>query len=90
MGMERLKAPHHPTQKPLRVLRHLIKIGSSEGDLVFDPFMGVGSTGVAALELGRSFLGFEVAEAYFQAAEKRLELSSSQDLRPDALRSPRT
>ncbi len=49
MGRERLKDPAHPTQKPLRVLRHLLKLATRPGDVVFDPFMGVGSTGVAAL-----------------------------------------
>jgi site-specific DNA-methyltransferase (adenine-specific)/modification methylase len=73
MGNERVKNPTHPTQKPVKVLRHLIKIASNPGDLVFDPFMGVGSTGVAAVEMGRKFLGVEVDEKYFQAAEKRLE-----------------
>jgi len=72
MGSERLKNPVHPTQKPLKVLRHIIKIASNPDDLVFDPFMGVGSTGVAALEMNRRFLGVEIDENYFNAAEKRL------------------
>ena len=72
MGNERLKNPNHPTQKPLKVLRHIIKIASNENDLVFDPFMGVGSTGVAAIELNRRFLGIEIDETYFKAASKRL------------------
>ena len=73
MGRERLKNPTHPTQKPLRVLRHLVKIASNPGDVVFDPFMGVGSTGVAALELERKFIGYELDETYFQAAQQRIE-----------------
>jgi hypothetical protein len=52
MGRERLKKPKHPTQKPVRVLEHLLKLGSKEDDLVFDPFMGVGSSGVAAFICG--------------------------------------
>lgn len=72
MGKERLKEPVHPTQKPVRVLKHLIKIGTNPGDLVLDPFMGVGSTGAAAIELERKFIGIEIDEKYFQAAEKRL------------------
>lgn len=72
MGKERLREPKHPTQKPLRVLRHLLKLASNEGDLVLDPFMGVGSTGVACLEMRRRFIGFELDEAYYQAAERRL------------------
>ena len=73
MGSERVADPVHPTQKPLKVLKHLISIASNPGDLVFDPFMGVGSTGVAALELGRRFLGVELDAAYFEAARRRLE-----------------
>jgi site-specific DNA-methyltransferase (adenine-specific)/modification methylase len=72
MGKERLRNPVHPTQKPLRVLHHLLKLGSKEGDLVFDPFMGVGSTGVAALNMGRRFLGFDQDSAYVGAAARRL------------------
>ncbi|MRJ02225.1 MAG: site-specific DNA-methyltransferase [Epsilonproteobacteria bacterium] len=73
MGKERVKDPKHPTQKPVKLLKHLIKIASNGGDLVLDPFMGVGSTGVAALELGRRFIGMEIDPAYFEAARKRLE-----------------
>jgi len=73
MGPERLKNPKHPTQKPLKLLKHLINIASNEGDLILDPFMGVGSTGVAALELNRKFLGIEIDEEYFNAAENRLQ-----------------
>jgi DNA modification methylase len=72
MGNERIKEPPHPTQKPVRVLKHIINLASNPGDLIFDPFMGVGSTGVAALETGRRFLGAEIDKEYFQAASKRL------------------
>ncbi|WP_419918988.1 DNA-methyltransferase [Candidatus Poriferisocius sp.] len=72
MGRERLKDPKHPTQKPVRVLEHIINLATLEGDLVYDPFMGVGSTGVAALNLKRRFLGAELDQAYFTAAENRL------------------
>ena len=70
MGKERLK---HPTQKPLKLLRHLVEISSTEGDLVLDPFMGVGSTGVASIELGRQFMGFEIDHTYYGLAKKRLQ-----------------
>jgi len=73
MGKERLKNPVHPTQKPVKVLSRLIKLATNPGDLVFDPFMGVGSTGVAALQIHRRFLGIEIDPLYFKAAEKRLE-----------------
>ena len=73
MGKERLKNPKHPSQKPLRLLRHLVKTASDAGDIVLDPFMGVGSTGVAAVELGRSFIGCEIDKKFFDAAKKRID-----------------
>ncbi len=71
-GKERVKHPRHPTQKPLSVLRRLVDLASRPGDVVLDPFMGVGSTGVAALELRRRFVGVELDPEYFRAAETRL------------------
>jgi site-specific DNA-methyltransferase (adenine-specific)/modification methylase len=71
-GPERLKHPKHPTQKPLSLLKHIVKTASDEGDTVFDPFMGVASTGVAALKLNRKFVGIELEELYFEASKKRL------------------
>ena len=73
MWPERLKNPKHPTQKPVGLLKHLIKIASNPGDVVLDPFMGVGSTGVAALETERKFIGIEIDKEYFKAAKKRIE-----------------
>jgi DNA modification methylase len=73
MGKERLKTPKHPTQKPVRVLEHIIKIASNAGETVLDPFMGVGSTGVAAVKNKRKFLGIEIDKKYFSAAKKRLK-----------------
>ncbi len=75
MGNERLKEPKHLSQKPLKLLRHLMEIASNEGDVVFDPFMGVGSTGVAAKELGRKFIGCEIDSEFFKAAGKRIEIT---------------
>ena len=72
MPPERLKNPKHPAQKPVRLLKHLISISTNPGDIVFDPFMGVGSSGVAAKELGREFIGCEIDKAYYDAACKRV------------------
>lgn len=72
MRPERLKNPKHPAQKPLSILKKMIKIASNENDIVFDPFMGVGSTGVAALELNRRFIGIELDEVYYEAARCRI------------------
>src|SRR6266702_8397602 len=73
MGKERLKDPVHPTQKPVKLLSHLIKIASHEGDIIFDPFMGVASTSIAALQNNRNFIGIDTDKTYFKAAEKRIK-----------------
>lgn len=62
----------HPTQKPLDLMRRIIKASSNEGDLVLDPFMGSGTTGVAAIELNRKFIGIDIEKEYFQLAIKRI------------------
>ena len=87
MGRERLKDPVHPTQKPLKVLKHIINIASNPGSLVFDPFMGVGSTGIASIELGRRFLGIELDKNYYHAAEKRFKDYNNIDKTPNLLKS---
>ncbi len=73
MGRERLKHPKHPTQKPVAVLKQIIQTASRENDIVLDMFMGVASTGVAARELNRRFVGIEIDDIYFDACEKRME-----------------
>jgi site-specific DNA-methyltransferase (adenine-specific) len=60
----------HPTQKPLRLLRRAILASTAERDLVFDPFCGSGTTGVAAKELGRIFVGSE--REYGELAGRRI------------------
>jgi len=75
-GNERLvngqKNTLHPTQKPEAVIRHLMEISSVKGDTVFDGFMGVGTTGKVARDLGRKFLGIEQDQTYFEAAQWRI------------------
>lgn len=62
----------HPTQKPVDLCEYLIKTYSNEGDLVLDNCMGSGTTGIAAMNTGRSFIGIEKDEAYFKTAEARM------------------
>ena len=62
----------HPTQKPLDLFRELVLKHSSPGDLIIDPFLGSGTTAVAALQEDRSFAGCDIDESYAQAAEIRL------------------
>lgn len=78
MKPERLSNPKHPAQKPVAILKKMIEIASNENDIVFDPFMGVGSTGVAALNLNRRFIGVELDESYFNAAKKRVNNALAQ------------
>jgi site-specific DNA-methyltransferase (adenine-specific) len=62
----------HPTQKPLELFEYLIQSSSDEGDTVLDPCLGSGTTAIAALNLGRSFIGFEKEEEYVELANKRI------------------
>jgi site-specific DNA-methyltransferase (adenine-specific) len=66
----------HPTQKPLSLLERVIAASSAEGDLVLDPFMGSGTTGVAAVQAGRRFLGVEMNEDYLDLAARRVRAVS--------------
>lgn len=67
------KVGKHPTQKPLGLMRHFIDLLTNEGDMVLDPFMGSGSSGVAALQLRRRFIGIELSSDYFTIAKRRIE-----------------
>ncbi len=62
----------HPTQKPLRLVRRALVACTREGDLVFDPFCGLGTTGVAAKGLNRSFGGAELERGYAELADRRI------------------
>lgn len=62
----------HPTQKNLDLFKELIIDNSSEGEIVFDPFMGSGTTAVAAINTGRNYLGFELDEEYHKLSEQRI------------------
>ena len=63
----------HPTQKPLELIKTLILKHSNEGDKVLDCFSGSGTTGVAALELNRDFLGCEINKEYYEKSKIRIE-----------------
>ena len=66
---------NHPTQKPEKLIAKLILASSIEGDIVFDPFLGSGTTAVVAKKLKRQFIGIEKEKEYVAIALKRLELS---------------
>lgn len=67
------KYGRHPTQKPISLLERFVTLLSNEGDVVFDPFMGSGSSGVAALLHNRMFVGADLNPDYFGIAERRME-----------------
>lgn len=69
----------HEFQKPLTLLQRLVRIYTNEGDLVIDPFAGSGTTGVAALSLGRRFIGAEEDRTLCRLAEKRCQEASQED-----------
>ena len=62
----------HPTQKPLALIARIILAATNEGDKIFDPFMGSGTTGVAAKKLKRAFTGIEIEKEYFNLAQLRI------------------
>lgn len=76
-GVERLKDENkqkvHPTQKPEELMRRIISVSTNEGDIVFDPVAGTGTTGVTAKRLGRQFMMIEKEPRYVEAINKRLK-----------------
>lgn len=69
---------NHPTEKPVELMAHYIENSSSPGDLVTDPFMGSGTTGVACAKLGRRFIGVEIDPGHFEAACERISKTRPQ------------
>ena len=68
----------HPTQKTVELMRWCIERVTDIGDTVFDPFMGSGTTGVAAVQLGRNFIGCEIDPTYYAIAERRIREAEEQ------------
>ena len=66
------KGRFHPTQKPLAFMEELIKKHSNEGDMVFDCFAGSCTTGLAAFNTGRNFIGCEIDQEYYEKAKSRV------------------
>jgi len=65
----------HPTQKPLELMEYLVREFTKESQTILDPFMGSGTTGVAAKNLNREFIGIELDKNYFEIAKRRIEES---------------
>ena len=68
----------HPNEKPLSLMKKLVVLCSNEGDVILDPFLGSGTTGVAAVKLGRRFIGIEIDAGYFEIAVKRISEALAQ------------
>ncbi len=72
--------PDHPYAKPLSLMEKLVLMYSSPGDLVFDPFCGSGTVGIACVRHGRRYVGCEISPVYFRVAESALQAASETTL----------
>ena len=74
---DKTKAPdgsnYHDTEKPVELFKILIENSTQKGEVVMDPFMGIGACGVACKQVGRSFIGCEIDKKYFDVAKNRIE-----------------
>lgn len=68
----------HPTQKPLDLIRYLVATYSNENDIVFDGYLGSGTTAEACVTLKRNFIGAELSKEYFEQTKKRIDIAKSQ------------
>lgn len=68
----------HPTPKPVNIIRTLIENSTLESDLVLDPFMGSGTTAIAAIRSNRHYIGFELSEEYHKICQKRINVEAQQ------------
>ena len=70
----------HPNEKPVEMVAHFLNLHSYPGDMVLDPFMGSGTTGVAALRMGRKFIGIEYDLGHFETALRRISKAVDGDM----------
>jgi site-specific DNA-methyltransferase (adenine-specific)/modification methylase len=80
---------HHPTQKPLPLMMWCINQCTNNPQTILDPFMGSGTTGVAAIQMGRKFIGIEREESYFNIACERIEQATKQSSLFDVAEMPK-
>lgn len=74
------KQKKHPSQKPVDLLNEIIELSSKENEIIFDPFMGSGSTGVASIKASRRFIGIELKIEIFDIANARIEEAKQQTM----------
>lgn len=72
------KPSGHPAEKPLDLMKWIIEISTKPNEIVFDPFMGSGTTGIACMKLGRNFIGCEIDPNYYSLAEMRIKAEEAQ------------
>ena len=70
--IDNVENKNHPSEKPIKLMEILIKNSSNEKDIVLDPFLGSGTTGVACVNTNRNFIGIELDENYFNIAKERI------------------
>lgn len=80
----------HPTEKPLNLFKYLIESSSDEGDIVFDPCIGSGTTAVAAKELARNYTGFELDKEYYNLANERIKNSGNSCIKEEGEKAEET
>ena len=73
IGNGERKFGKHPTQKPIKLMGTFVNLLSNEKDVILDPFMGSGSTGVASVMNNREFIGIELNDKYYEIAKKRIQ-----------------
>ena len=78
LQFDRDKENYHPTQKPILLFEHLIKIYSNEGETVLDNCMGSGTTAISALNTNRNFIGFEMDKEYYELSNKRILIKAAE------------
>ncbi len=68
---------HHPTVKPIKLMQYLVRLITPPGGTVIDPFMGSGTTGIAAYREGCEFIGIELEQEYYDIAQRRISHARS-------------
>ena len=72
LDFSKVAKPVHPTQKPVELIRYLIRTYSNEGDTILDNCMGSGTTAIACIREKRNFIGFELNPEYYEVCRKRI------------------
>ena len=82
-GFKKSEGKYHEAQKPVDLMKYLIRLVTVEGQTVLDPFIGSGTTAVACKELKRNFIGVEISEKYCEAANERIKNAAPEKQRVD-------